>query len=81
MLVLSAVYNCKFDWLKELVPKERLQQLLDRTIGFIRRLQHASSVAKTDVMILETIDRTLFPGKDGSNIYENEHHTGDSFTS
>ncbi|THY02741.1 hypothetical protein D6D02_05939 [Aureobasidium pullulans] len=78
MLVLAAVYNCNISWLKELVPKDTLQSLLRRTIGFIRRLQHASNVAKTDVLILEAIDRTMFGRSEGSDIYTNEGCTGDS---
>ncbi|KAI5204651.1 hypothetical protein AUEXF2481DRAFT_25614 [Aureobasidium subglaciale EXF-2481] len=79
MLVLAAVYNCKIDWLEQLVSKDKLQSLLHRTIAFIRRLQHASSVAVSDILILEAIDRTLFP--DGTDIYKNEGLTGDSLGS
>jgi hypothetical protein len=81
MLVLAAVYNCDIDWLKELVPKDKLRRLLRRTITFIRHLQHASSVARSDIVILEEVDRALFGNSDGSNIYQNERHTGDSFSS
>lgn len=81
MLVLAAVYNCKISWLKELVPREKLQSLLRRTIAFIRRLQYASSVAVSDVLILEAIDRGLFPESDGDDHYRNEGLTGDSITS
>jgi len=81
MLVLAAVYNCNIDWLKELVPRERLQSLLRRTIAFIRRLQHASSVAVSDILILEAIDRELFPEGDGNDFYKNEGLTGDSIAS
>jgi hypothetical protein len=81
MLVLAAVYNCKIDWLKELVPREKLQSLLRRTIAFIRRLQHVSSVAVSDVLILEAIDRELFPESDGNDYYRNEGLTGDSIAS
>ena len=81
MLVLAAVYNSGIDWLQNLVPKYKLQPLLRRTIEFVRRLQHASTTAKVDVMILEAVEGTLFPVNGDSNIYENEHHTGDSFAS
>ncbi|KAK6006864.1 hypothetical protein QM012_005872 [Aureobasidium pullulans] len=81
MLVLAAVYNCDIDWLKELVPREKLQSLLRRTITFIRRLQYASSVAVSDILILEAIDRTLFPESDGNDLYKNEGLTGDSIAS
>lgn len=81
MLVLAAVYNCKIDWLKQLVPREKLQSLLRRTITFIRRLQYASSVAVSDILILEAIDRALFPESDGDDLYRNEGLTGDSIAS
>ncbi|CAD0107569.1 unnamed protein product [Aureobasidium uvarum] len=81
MLVLAAVYNCSIGWLKELVPKEKLQKLLSRTIAFIRRLQCASSVAVSDILILEAIDRLLFPERDGNDVYKNEGLTGDSIES
>jgi hypothetical protein len=81
MLVLAAVYNCEIDWLKELVPREKLQGLLRRTIAFLRRLQNASSVAKSDILILEEIDRELFPQSDGNDFYKNEGLTGDSIAS
>lgn len=81
MLVLAAVYNCRIDWLKELVPRERLQKLLSRTIAFIRRLQYASSVAVSDILILEAIDRALFPERDGNDLYKNEGMTSDSIES
>ena len=83
MLVLAAVYNCNIDWLKNMVPGVKLQYLLRRTIKFIRRLQYASSIAKSDIMILEAVERKLFPNSNGDNhgVYETEHHTGESFTS
>ncbi|KAG9597367.1 hypothetical protein KCU77_g19803, partial [Aureobasidium melanogenum] len=81
MLVLAAVYNCNIEWLKELVPREKLQGLLRRTIAFIRRLQQASNVAVSDILILEAIDRTLFPESDGNDLYKNEGLTGDSIES
>jgi hypothetical protein len=64
MLVLAAVYTCNIVWLKELVPREKLQELLGRTIKFIRRLQYISHVAVSDIKILEAIDRELFPESD-----------------
>lgn len=81
MLVLAAVYSCNIEWLKELVPRDKLQALLRRTIAFIRRLQQASNVAVSDILILEAIDRILFPESEGNDLYKNEGLTGDSIGS
>ena len=58
MLVLSAAYNRLS--LNKLVPMERFQGLLRRTIGFLRRLGPISPTCAIDCQILEKIHRTLF---------------------
>lgn len=77
MLVLAATYKSNKQWLKDLVPRKQLYDLLRRTIKFLRQLAAASSSVRVDIGILETLDQALFPHE----VYENEVHTGDSFSS
>ena len=58
MLVLSATYYNKI--LKPTVPTERFQNLLIRTIGFLRRLGPISPTCAIDCAILEKINNFLF---------------------
>lgn len=72
MLVLAASYHNVY--LKEFVPKERFQQLIERTIVFLRRLAPISPTCYHDCGILERISRLLFatPTADAKMIYRNE---------
>lgn len=60
MLVLSATYACKTKWLSALVPREKLESLLRRTIDFLRRLNQISKTAVKDIEILEGLEEKLF---------------------
>jgi len=72
MLVLAASYNSNY--LKRFIQEERFRPLLDRTIGFLRRLAPISSTCALDCSILEKISRLLFPTPtaDVKQIYRNE---------
>ena len=58
MLVLSAAYYNPV--LGQLVPAERFQRLLQRTIKFLRRLTAISPTCTFDCSILERISKLLF---------------------
>ena len=68
MLVLAATFNTKT--LKQLVPEDRFQRLLERTISFLRRLSPISPTCHNDCLILEKINRHLFGAP--SEVYHNE---------
>lgn len=71
MLVLSATYYNNY--LKKLVPPERFQRLLERTISFLRRLAPISPTCNIDCGILEKIHRQLFDiPQDVKHFYRNE---------
>ena len=71
MLVLSATFYNK--WLRGAVHHERFQGLLERTIGFLRRLRDISPTCKVDCYILENISQLLFRvPPDAKHIYHNE---------
>jgi hypothetical protein len=71
MLVLSAAhYN---NWLKTFVPSERFNELLERTIKFLRRLGPISPTCWIDCSILEKISHLIFGvPADAKHIYANE---------
>jgi len=78
MLVLSATYYNR--WLSKLVDPDRFRKLLERTIGFLRRLGPISPTCKIDCSILEKIHRHLFGvPQDEKYLYRNEGVEG-SFT-
>ena len=60
MLVLSATYCSKIAWLCELITEDKLRGLLSRTIRFLARLRYTSKTARTDIEILQAIQRKLF---------------------
>ncbi|KAK3709023.1 hypothetical protein LTR37_011187 [Vermiconidia calcicola] len=71
MLVLSATHYNK--WLKTLVPTGRFQELLERTITFLRRLGPISPTCSHDCSILERIHRLIFGlSPDAKHLYRNE---------
>lgn len=71
MLVLSATYYNNY--LNKLVPPERFQMLLERTISFLRRLGAISPTCSIDCGILEKIHRQLFGiPQDAKHFYRNE---------
>ncbi|KXT04056.1 hypothetical protein AC578_4909 [Pseudocercospora eumusae] len=71
MLVLSAVYNSEY--MKTLVPEHEFKRLLQRTIGFLRRLSPISPTCSADCVILEKFQHTLFGvGEDLKGVYVNE---------
>ncbi|KAI9812570.1 MAG: hypothetical protein M1827_004559 [Pycnora praestabilis] len=57
LLVLSATYRSD---MQSLVPREKLENLLRRTISFLRRLAPVSPTLKTDTKILENVERVVF---------------------
>jgi hypothetical protein len=71
MLVLSAAhYN---PVMKDIVPADRLKQLLERTITFLRRLSAISPTSMIDCVTLEKIKHALFPhSQEDKHIYKNE---------
>lgn len=73
MLVLSATYHNGS--LKKLVPAERFQALLERTIKFLRRLGPISPTCAIDCSILEKIHRRLFGvTSEAKHLFSNEKH-------
>lgn len=72
MLVLAASFHNRY--LKTLVPRDRFQALIERTINFLRRLAPISPTCYHDCGILERISRLLFaaPTADAKMIYRNE---------
>ena len=60
MLVLSATYKSTSPDLSKLIPRERLEELFDRTITFLRRLMPLSESLEQDVIILEALRKLLF---------------------
>ncbi|KAK5119423.1 hypothetical protein LTR85_007523 [Meristemomyces frigidus] len=71
MLVLSATFYNRY--LNKLVPPERFQGLLERTISFLRRLAPISPTCNIDCSILEKIHRQLFGlPQDVKHFYRNE---------
>lgn len=71
MLVLSAVYNSEY--MKTLVPEHKFKKLLQRTIGFLRRLSPISPTCSADCVILEKFQHTLFGvGEELKGVYANE---------
>jgi hypothetical protein len=69
MLVLAAVFRS--NTCSKLVPELRFRQLLQRTIGFLRKLAPISPTCQHDCAILERINKRLFSG-DHPEIYRNE---------
>ncbi|KAI9836789.1 MAG: hypothetical protein M1819_000954 [Sarea resinae] len=57
LLVLSATYDSDLSFM---VPREKLMQLLKRTIKFLRPLGRLSPTLKMDTVILEHIESQLF---------------------
>jgi hypothetical protein len=57
MLVLAATYNSH---LRKLIKKEKLLNLLDRTIDFLRRHTNISPTLKKDAEILTDVKTQLF---------------------
>lgn len=80
MLVLAAAYNNRY--LRNFVDKDRFHQLIERTIGFLRRLAPISPTCAFDCSILERISRYLFatPLADTKMIYRNEGYEPQSST-
>ena len=71
MLVLSATYYNQ--WLRTLVPTERFEYLLKRTISFLRPLAFNSPTCAIDCQILERIDGLIFGiPPDEKHVYRNE---------
>jgi len=72
MLVLSAAYNSKKDFLTELIDKDKLHKLFIRTVKFLGRLRKTSKTAIKDIEILQTLHRKLygFSVDDGPSRYE-----------
>lgn len=71
MLVLSAVFNNEY--MKTLVPEPKFKRLLQRTIGFLRRLAPISPTCAADCSILEKFQNTLFGvGEEFKGVYMNE---------
>lgn len=67
MLVLAATYMSHLrDVLNDLLPKERLVSLLERTIRFLRKLAPISNTLATDASILQgvlnKIEKPLYTG-------------------
>jgi len=71
MLVMSATYWNRY--LKKLVPADRFQVLLQRTITFLRRLGPISPTCTVDCSILEKLQRQLFGiPPHARDVYRNE---------
>lgn len=71
MLVLSAAYESPL--LGTWVPQERFQQLMQRTITFLRRLAPISPTSAADCGILEKFNKILFPtASEEPHVYKNE---------
>lgn len=58
MLVLAAAYHSRV--MKPSVPAQRFESLLQRTIGFLRKLVNISPTCQLDCQILEEIQGLLF---------------------
>lgn len=58
MLILSVVYNSPY--LGTLASKDKFKKLLERTIGFLRKLSLISPTCTVDCEILETLNNILF---------------------
>lgn len=58
MLILSVVYNKPY--LGTLALKDKFKKLLERTIGFLRKLSLISPTCTVDCEILETLNNILF---------------------
>lgn len=73
MLVLAASFHNPY--LHNFIDKDRFQQLIERTIVFLRRLAPISPTCYHDCHILEAISRLLFatPTADAKQIYRNEY--------
>jgi len=70
MLVLSA---CHQSYLKSLVPTDRFQVLMERTIKFLRRLAPISPTCAADCGILEKFNHTIFRSASAHpGVYRNE---------
>ena len=71
MLVLSATFYNKS--LNYLVPQERFEKLMGRTIKFLRRLSPISPTCAADCGILEKFSNILFGVPDDvKHVYYNE---------
>ncbi|SMR53960.1 unnamed protein product [Zymoseptoria tritici ST99CH_1E4] len=72
MLVLSATYESQY--LTQLVPREKFQYLMARTIKFLRGLAPISETCKLDCGILEKFNKTIFgiEDHDMQEVYRNE---------
>jgi hypothetical protein len=72
MLVLSATHES--DYLCKLVPREKFQKLMARTIKFLRRLAPISETCRLDCGILEKFNKTIFgiEDYDMQEVYRNE---------
>lgn len=71
VLVLCAVYHN--EWSRKLVEADKLSELLDRTISFLRKLSPISPTCKADCGILEKFRNLLFPIKEEAKaVYKEE---------
>ncbi|KAF2763949.1 hypothetical protein EJ03DRAFT_283087 [Teratosphaeria nubilosa] len=71
MLVLSATYYSNA--LRSLVDPDRFRRLLERTIGFLRKLSPISPTCAIDCSILEKIHKKIFGlPSDTKHVYHNE---------
>jgi hypothetical protein len=79
MLVLSAAHES--DYLRQLVPREKFQALMVRTIKFLRRLAPISETCRLDCGILEKFNKTIFgiEGRDMQDVYRNEGVESEEF--
>jgi len=64
MLVLSAACTSGIPWLCDLIPKDKLKELISRTVRFLARLRYTSNTARTDIEILQAIQKHLFNSYD-----------------
>lgn len=80
MLVLSATW--RIPYMRKLIDQERFQNLLSRTIGFLRKLSPISPTCQLDCSILEKIQRVLFGiPPDEKPMYHGEKEFTNSFSS
>lgn len=80
MLVLSATWRTEY--LRMLIDQERFQNLLNRTIRFLRKLAPISPTCQLDCSILEKIQRVLFGiPADEKPMYHGEKEFTNSFSS
>lgn len=81
MLILAAAYNSQIPWVNALVPQEKFEALLTRTINFLRKLWNISETIKEDIGHLEKLQQLFRFKTTSSEVARSDIRMYNSFSS